>query len=80
MRSNGKASDYAKRQSLNISHFDALQSAVSNLARIDDFQLLISDSDVGDRMWMLLTKMAKRFTNILYKHSYDLINLFKIRV
>ena len=39
MRSNGRASDYAKRQSLNISHFDALQSAVSNLSRIDDFNL-----------------------------------------
>ncbi|CAK8681300.1 unnamed protein product [Clavelina lepadiformis] len=29
----------ARRRSLNISHFNALQNAVSNLARIDDFDL-----------------------------------------
>jgi len=28
-----------QRRSLNISHFDALHNAVSNLARIDDFDL-----------------------------------------
>ena len=39
MRSSGNTSDYAKRKSLNISHYNALQSAVSNLSRIDDFHL-----------------------------------------
>ena len=33
-----------RRRSLNISHFNALQNAVSNLSRIDDFNL----EELGD--------------------------------
>ena len=32
-------STYMQRRSLNISHFNALHNAVSNLARFDDFDL-----------------------------------------
>ena len=32
-------STFVQRRSLNISHFNALHDAVSNLARIDDFDL-----------------------------------------
>lgn len=37
--SNQSQSTSVRRRSLNVSHFNAVQTAVSKLARIDDFEL-----------------------------------------